>query len=316
MKKKAPIPDNFTETYIAVNGIEEYTLHYTAAPELPVLLFVHGGPGSSEAYFAYVMESIFSDLCTVVHYDQRGTGKTFMRNPSAAPDLHSLMTDLHETIETLKKQYHKDKLYVLGHSWGTVLGALYALEHPENVAAYIGVGQLVDVIENEQAGYNALKGAVIRSGNSRDIKKLRRIGPYPERPFDEVMLQKMTKVSALKQKYFPDGKTGAIIKSALKSPIFKPSDILGLFQSSKINTALLVSVGNFTLYDYSHDYQVPVYFISGDRDMTTPASEAEKYLKRLTAPVKREFRIKDAGHSPMLDNPRAFKEAMTAILKN
>lgn len=89
-----------------------------------------------------------------------------MRNPSAAPDLHSLMTDLHETVETLKKQYHKDKLYVLGHSWGTVLGALYALEHPENVAAYIGVGQLVDVIENEQAGYNALKGAVIRSAES------------------------------------------------------------------------------------------------------------------------------------------------------
>ena len=52
MKKKPPIPDNFTEEYIAVGGIEEYTLHYTAAPELPVLLFIHGGPGSSEAYFA------------------------------------------------------------------------------------------------------------------------------------------------------------------------------------------------------------------------------------------------------------------------
>lgn len=161
MKKKAPIPDNFTEEYIAVGGIEEYTLHYTAAPELPVLLFVHGGPGSSEAYFAYVMEEIFSDLCTVVHYDQRGTGKTFMRNPGAAPDLQNLMSDLHETVEVLKAHYQKDKLFILGHSWGTVLGALYALEHPENVAAYIGVGQLVDVVENEQAGYDTLKRAVI-----------------------------------------------------------------------------------------------------------------------------------------------------------
>lgn len=315
MKKKAPIPDNFTEEYIAVGGIEEYTLHYTAAPELPVLLFVHGGPGSSEAYFAYVMEEIFSDLCTVVHYDQRGTGKTFMRNPGAAPDLQNLMSDLHETVEVLKARYQKDKLFILGHSWGTVLGALYALEHPENVAAYIGVGQLVDVVENEQAGYDTLKRAVIRSGNSRDIQKLRHIGPYPERPFDEVMLRKMTKISALKQKYFPDGKTGDIIKSALKSPIFKPSDILGLVQSTKLNAALLVSVSNFTLYDYSHDYKVPVYFISGDRDMTTPASEAQKYLKRLTAPAKKEFLIKNAGHTPMFDDPKVFKEAIAEIIK-
>ncbi|WP_195270292.1 alpha/beta hydrolase [Eubacterium sp. 1001713B170207_170306_E7] len=316
MKKKAPIPDNFTEEYIAVGGIEEYTLHYTAPPELPVLLFVHGGPGSSEAYFAYVMEAIFSDLCTVVHYDQRGTGKTFMRNPGAAPDLENLKADLHETVEALKRQYHKEKLFILGHSWGTVLGALYALEHPENVAAYIGVGQLVDVVENEQAGYDALKRVVIRSGNSRDIQKLRRIGPYPERPFDEAMLRKMTKISALKQKYFPDTKGATVVGTVLKSPVFKPSDVLGMLQSNKINTALLISVANFSLYDYSLHYNVPVYLITGDRDLTTPADASRKYLDALTAPAKKEFLIKDAGHSPMLDDPQAFKAAMTAILKN
>lgn len=315
MKKKTPIFDNFTEAYLAVNGIEEYTLHYTAAPELPVLLFVHGGPGSSEAYFAYVMEEIFSDLCTVVHYDQRGTGKTFMRNPGAIPDLDNLMEDLDETVEALKTQYQKEKLYILGHSWGTVLGSLYALRHPENVAAYIGVGQLVDVMENEQAGYDALKHAVIRSGNSRDIQKLRRIGPYPGRPFDDAMLRKMMKVRSLSEKYFPDGKTSAVIKSALKSPIFKPSDILSLLQSRKINADLLSAVCNFTLYDYSHDYQVPVYYITGDRDMVTPASVSEKYLDTLTAPAKKEFRIKDAGHTPMFDNPQAFKDAMTEIIR-
>lgn len=315
MKKKTPIFDNFTEAYLAVNGIEEYTLHYTAAPELPVLLFVHGGPGSSEAYFAYVMEEIFSDLCTVVHYDQRGTGKTFMRNPGAIPDLDNLMEDLDETVEALKTQYQKEKLYILGHSWGTVLGSLYALRHPENVAAYIGVGQLVDVMENEQAGYDALKHAVIRSGNSRDIQKLRRIGPYPVRPFDATMVQKLSKIGGLKQKYFPDGKASTILKSMLKSPIFKPSDTVGMLQSVRLNNALLASVGDFTLYDYSHDYQVPVYYITGDRDMTTPASVSEKYLDTLTAPAKKEFRIKDAGHMPMFDNPQTFKEAMTEIIR-
>lgn len=315
MKKKQPVSDNFFEEYAPINGIEEYLLHYTADSELPVLLFIHGGPGSSEAPFAFKMEPIFSDLCTVVHYDQRGTGKTFTRNPAALPDFDTLMNDLDTTVAYVKEKYQKEKLLILGHSWGSMLGTLYALKHPEHIQAYIGVGQMVDIYDNEVSAYNSLKKAIIRKGKSRDIRKLRRIGPYPTKPFNAEMLKKFIQVSKIKDKYLPDIKNMDILKLLFESPIFKPSDTIGMLQSAKINNELMAGIGDFSLYDHSLSFEVPFYLITGEQDYITPEPVSSQYLGAITAPTKQSFIIKDAGHMPMLDAPQDFKAAMVTILK-
>ena len=70
----------FEEEYVAVNGIEHFLLHYPKASGVPVLLYLHGGPGSVESLFAYELDEVWGDMLTQVHWDQRGAGKTLRRN--------------------------------------------------------------------------------------------------------------------------------------------------------------------------------------------------------------------------------------------
>ena len=171
---------NYEEEYVNINGIEHYLLHYKTKKEAPVLIFLHGGPGQSEAMIAYIVEEYANRNYNIVYYDQRGAGKTYLKNKKARPDTETLKADLLEIVLYVKKVYQKDKVGILGHSWGSVLGSMFALEHPEHTLCYIGCGQVVNLMENERVGYLKLKEAIEQSGNEKDRKKLEKIGEYPD----------------------------------------------------------------------------------------------------------------------------------------
>ena len=100
----------YTEEYARIGGIEQYLLHYRSKPEDPVLLFIHGGPGQTESFFAFLVEEYAERDYNIVYYDQRGAGKTWLRNKKSRPDTEILKKDLLEIVLYLKKQYGKDKI--------------------------------------------------------------------------------------------------------------------------------------------------------------------------------------------------------------
>lgn len=108
----------YKEEYVTIGGIEQYFLHYKSLPENPVFLFLHGGPGQSEAMFAYAVEEFPKRNYTIVYYDQRGAGKTLTKNKRCKADFNSLKQDLYEVVLYIKKKYKKDKIGIIGHSWG------------------------------------------------------------------------------------------------------------------------------------------------------------------------------------------------------
>jgi len=140
---------------------------------------------------------------TVVHWDQRGAGKTLTRNPSKEhfPTLDLHLEDLLEVVKYLKKKYKKEKIAILGHSWGSVLGTLFIKKYPEEVSHYIGVGQVINMLENEKVGYSKLKEEILKSGNKADLKKLEALGEYPKLPIDKAMLEALAKLRKLQGKY-------------------------------------------------------------------------------------------------------------------
>ena len=111
------------EEYVKINGISEYLVHYHAAPEAPVFLHIHGGPGAPASVFAYLVEA-FPRNYTIVYYDQRGAGKTLRKNPFAKLSMALLRQDLLETVLYVKRTYKKEKIILLGHSWGSVPGPI------------------------------------------------------------------------------------------------------------------------------------------------------------------------------------------------
>jgi pimeloyl-ACP methyl ester carboxylesterase len=142
--KKRNAKQNIIEEYVPINGIETYFLHFPEESGKPVLLMVHGGPGESAAPMCTYFKKHFGSMCTLVTYDQRGTGRTFLKNPEAKPDLSLMLEDLRQVVAYLRERYGVSKIALLGQSWGSGLGSVYALQHPEDLLCYIGVGQLVN----------------------------------------------------------------------------------------------------------------------------------------------------------------------------
>lgn len=181
MKHNKRVQKIYQEEYVNIGGIEQYFLHYQSSPENPVFLFIHGGPGQSETMFAYAVEEFSKRNYNIVYYDQRGAGKTYTRNKNCTPYFDNLKQDLSEVVLYIKKKYKKDKIGIIGHSWGSVLGSMFALEHPEHLNCYIGCGQVIDMFQNETLGLQKLKSEITKSNNSKDLKTLNDLGEYPVR---------------------------------------------------------------------------------------------------------------------------------------
>jgi proline iminopeptidase len=134
-----------------INGWPQYLLMRGKDASLPVLLFLHGGPGSSETGLLRSCNSELENHFIMVYWDQRGAGRSY--SPcidKKTLTIDQLASDTHELILYLKKKFNKDRIFLAGHSWGSFLGALVAGKYPEDLYCYIGIGQLVNLHDNEK----------------------------------------------------------------------------------------------------------------------------------------------------------------------
>lgn len=307
---------DFEEEYVILSGIEHYLLHYQTEPDEPVFLFIHGGPGQSESMMAYVVEEYEKRNYNIVYYDQRGAGKTYLRNKKAKPDTEMLKNDLLEIVLYLKKKYQKEKIGILGHSWGTVLGSMFALEHPEHTLCYIGCGQVVNIMENERVGFLKLKEAIENSGNKRDKRKLSKIGEYPVNNFSMNVYRKMGMVRNLQGKYnLAMSFDKSMIKMFIKSPIMGVRDILPFMTGMMVNMQVMKELMTFDLRERGLNYQVPVYYVLGEKDQQTPVEIGVEYFNKIKAPVKKLYMIENAGHLTMIDNISEYRNAICGIVE-
>ena len=306
----------YEEEYVKINGIEHYLLHYRTKEEDPVLLFIHGGPGQTESMIAYIVEEYANRNYNIVYYDQRGAGKTFLKNKKARPDTEILKKDLLGIVLYVKKLYRKDKVGIIGHSWGSVLGSMFALEHPEHLLCYIGCGQVVNLMENERVGYNKLKEAIEQSGNKKDMIKLEKIGEYPVADtFDMKIYQKMGKIRKLQGKYqLAASFNKDMLKMFKNSPIMGNKDILPFLTSMMVNMQVMKELMSFDLKRKGIEYQVPVYYVLGENDQQTPVEISMAYFDEISAPDKKLYLIKNAGHVVMIDNMDDYRAAVCEIV--
>lgn len=304
------------EEYVPVNGVDTYLLHFPEAGGKPVLLMLHGGPGESAAPLCYYFKRHFGQMCTLVTYDQRGAGRTFLKNPGAKPELSVLLEDLHAVIALLKERYGVSQVVLLGQSWGSGLGSVYALEHPEDLLSYIGVGQLVNGKQNESEGARVLKEKILAAGSQKDLARLEAIGEYPfgeNTPFD---WEKIMRMRRLQRKYGLAVRfSPTFFKALFSSPTLRLSDLTSMKKIFAFNAPMIEWViTRFSLETYPRSYGVPVFYLLGERDYQTPVTLATAYFETIEAPYKRLTLLKNAGHFPQLDNMADFTAALQSVL--
>jgi proline iminopeptidase len=277
----------------------------------PILLIAHGGPGSPEMPHAYTFQSPWEDYFTVVEWDQRGAGKTYAASDPAV--LNGTLTvarmaeDAVELTNYLRSRFHKQKIFLLGHSWGTVLGVIVAQEHPELLYAYIGVGQFVNGQRSEELGYQETVAAAQADHNEQALHDLATLAPYPGNavPFEHIVLER-------KWLEYYGGlawhRRGFAWVSGMweLSPDYTTAELDAIGAGSKVSLTQLLPEFMAVNFDNVTSFRCPVFLFSGRHDLSVSHVLSAEWYRKLHAPEKQQIWFENSAHLPMLEEPGRF----------
>lgn len=315
-------PNGVQESFeVVLGGARQVVSVRGADRDNPVLLFIHGGPGSPEMHIAWSFQRHWEDFFTVVQWDQRGAGKSFPLNDpgllarTMTPD--RFRDDAIELIELLRKKYGKRKIVLLGHSWGSVVGLSVAAKRPDLLHAYIGMGQVIDFRANERVGFDWTL-ARARAGNNADaVRELEALRPYPgPGPFDAVKVERERKWS-VHYGALAAGRSDAdfYYHAGRISPEHSTADRKAIDDGSAFSIATLWPRLADLHFNDLRRVDVPVILFLGRHDYTTPAPIAAAWLDRLQAPRKRAVWFEHSAHLPMIEEPgRVFAALLGDVL--
>src|SRR5574337_761601 len=178
-------------SYLRLGGFDQWVMIRGENIANPILILLHGGPGFPEMRLFRTFNAALEQHYTVVYWMQRGTSKSFDRRmPPSSLTIEQFIADLDELVEMLRARFGKEKVVLYGHSWGSVLGVLYASRCPEKVAAYVGTGQIGEWAAFETASYTFVLAEAERRRHRKAIRELRGIGPPPYGFWDMVVERK------------------------------------------------------------------------------------------------------------------------------
>lgn len=268
-------------------------ISYKGNQNSPLILFLHGGPGSSRMRQADIFTNKLQDHFLVVQWDQREAGKTQALNKYSGPVTLELMeNDTYELIQILLKKFNKKKIYLVGESWGTVLGFKMAQKHPELLNAYISISSVIDQSESERILLNKLKADAKEKGNKIAEKELNTI-KIPFENSDQIYYSRKWMFNYDGQPFADKDTT--VVKQYLKS--WSDTWLPTWNQAIKQN-----------LFKELPKVKCPVYFFIGKKDLQTNFTIAEKYYETLKAPKKNLFLFDDAGHSVLTEKPEEVQK--------
>lgn len=292
-----------------IGGTQQHVLVRGADASLPPLILLHGGPGVSETALFRAFVPSLEEHFLVVYWDQRGAGRSFRRDiPPDSMSVERFVSDLGELLQFIADRFGPRRAFLLGHSWGTVIGTIYAHRHPEGIAAYIGVGQVADYPRAERLSWSwALAQAEARE-HERASRELRRIGPPPH-DVDE-MLESRRWVEQFGGSFHPDLSTGGLIWAALTRGGGTLRDLFLFGRGNRFSLeALWPELRSLDLTEL-RDFDVPVFFLLGRYDMQVPAEVAADQFETLVAPCKRLFWFEAAAHNVPFESPDEFLDVV------
>ena len=128
--------------WVDINGIEQGMFIESQNNANPVLLMVHGGPGMPDHFLTKRYPTGLEELFTVVWWEQRGTGLSYYGDiPAKTMTVNQFVSDTLAVTNYLQSRFGKEKIYLMGHSWGSFIGIQAAARAPESFYAYIGIAQ-------------------------------------------------------------------------------------------------------------------------------------------------------------------------------
>jgi len=260
-----------TTAVFTIGGIKQVTRIKGQDVSRPLLLFLHGGPGSSLMNKIDQINKKLQQHFVVIHWDQRETGETLQKNKTTQPlTLQMFYNDTRDIIDSLLRHFNQRKLYLIGYSWGSGLGFHIADKYPELLYAYMPVSPVVDQWTSEAVSLNLLK---------------QNMGIQAQKELEQVKIpfQNAEQLYYHRKWLFKNGGKNFVSLKFVQNWSVTWFNVW--IESCSVN-----------LFNSLPEIKCPVYFFAGENDLNTNAEITAKYYDKLIAPKKDLFVFKDAGH--------------------
>jgi pimeloyl-ACP methyl ester carboxylesterase len=309
------------KNFIEIGGIRQGFFIRTENPENPVLLFLHGGPGSPVLAYSIPYESSerLEKYFTVCYWEQRGAGMSFSNSlDSTTMTVEQMVEDARQMTEYLQRRFNRDKIYLMGHSWGSYIGIKTIEKYPENYLAFIGIGQVSNQLESEKLAYDYMLQHATLINDKDALEKLEK---YDKNAPDFPSLDYLMTTRGVMAEYG----IGGMHQNFSMFKMLK--DIILVFKgytlSEKINYGkgamfsqkLFYYTFSDNLFESSLSFDVPIYFTHGKYDYVTSYALALEYLDKIEAPAKDFFTFENSAHTPILEEYDKFIQTIRTILQ-
>lgn len=299
--------------YVKIGGIDQWIQIRGEDRNNPVILFVHGGPGGSTIPMSSAWRP-WEKYFTIVQWDQRGAGRTFRASGdsvAATMTLAQMTQDGIEVAEFVRAHLHKDRIVLLGHSWGSFLGIHIVKQRPDLFQAYVGTGQVVGR-QTFETSFDLvairLKGLAQAADNQQALAELAAISVKPgdaiTRPDVVAKWSKALSLPSIESFRF----AGPIPPAFM--PDFSLLDFYYWQRGMSFSAAYLRGRNSPMLQSdvrsLGTDFSMPVFFFEGTEDLSTPMQPAYAYFKQIKAPRKEFVKFEGGEHFIPFDRPDEF----------
>jgi proline iminopeptidase len=268
---------------IKTDGATIAVRHFPGSGDPIVLL--HGGPGMGD-YFGSLPE-VLSPPYSVVSYNQRGCGPSLC---DGSFDVEKQVGDL----DAIRRHFGADRIHMFGHSWGGLLGQLYAKTHPEHVASLVLCCSMANT------------GRKVAAVESKCIAE--RVIAKPKRSqvawaFAGTLMQLPGRLGDLG--------FGLVMKQLLPNYVVRPElapKAFNIHDGSKLawraTNASIKALDDHYLDQLS--IAAPVLIVQGEQDVIRETNA----LLAARFPAATNVRIENAGHFPWVEEPAVFSRTV------
>jgi pimeloyl-ACP methyl ester carboxylesterase len=306
------------EGFARIGGIEQWISIRGEDRDNPILVVVHGGPGSPYSIFTPRVRA-WERHFTIVQWDQRGAGKTFRRNRATAVDdtltFDRLARDGLELVEHICARLGHAKVILLGSSAGTIVSTAMVKQRPERFHAYVATDLNVDTQRAEAMGYALTLERLRAAGRRRAVAALAAIGPDPSRWGFAAWQRKqrwLMRVDPVASRL----PTRLLLPSALTSPAHSLRDVADLAAGlAWSQERLFAELMRHDARRLGMRFELPLFLFQGDRDVFTPAALAQAYFDEIDAPLKQAVLVTGAGHFAAFVQPAQVLAELLARIR-
>jgi pimeloyl-ACP methyl ester carboxylesterase len=310
-----PLAGSLSEkVFVKINGIDQGMFIKSKDATNPVLLYLHGG--MPDYFLTERYPTGLEDYFTVVWWEQRGSGISYSPDiPRETMTLDQMISDTLEVTNYLRNRFHKEKIYLMGHSGGTFIGIQAAARAPELYYAYVGVAQISNQLQSERLAYEYMLEQFKENGNTKMVQKLE-AAPVTVKggtPYPYLLLRDQAMHSlGIGTTHDMNSVITGIFLPSWQSRDYTLREKIDLWRG-KASSGVASLWDEMITTDLSErlpKIDLPVYFLHGVYDYTCSYTLAKEYFEKLEAPIKGFYTFEGSAHSPIFEEPEKIQKIL------